>query len=225
MIKDLSFRGHPYQIECSDSPAVCHPSWFSFDDESDVRERDWGIQKGDVVLDVGAAYGSYTLTALAAGAEFVYAWTPQGPPGEEPERALLAKSLALNGWTDRCEIYDSGAFDKSGWLNASTQEFHETEPAPHGDIIRVEKLDDWAARVKPRRAHWMKLDVEGAEIEVLRGARVLIGVCRPRILLENHLFKRASIADEVREILVGEHNYREVSTHPHHSVSHSLYEP
>jgi FkbM family methyltransferase len=224
MIQERTFRGHPYKIECSDSPQVCHPSWFSFDDESDVRERDWNIQKGDIVMDVGAAYGSYTLTALAVGAEHIYAWSPQGPPNEEPERELMAKSLALNGWANKCDIYSWGVFDKSGWLNASTQEFHETAPEPHGDIIAVETLDDWNRRVRPERIDWMKLDVEGAEVDVLRGAEELIRKFRPRIHTENHLFKRATICDEVRTILAG-HGYHEDSTHPYHAISHSRFDP
>lgn len=230
MIKELSFRGAPYKIECSDSAQVCHPSWYSFDDESAVRDRDWLIRAGDVVLDIGAAYGSYALTALASGAARVYCWSPQGPPDEPTEAEMLRRSLALNGWTDRCTIYESGLFDKTGFLNASTQDFNASDsPPPNadqlgGEILRVECLDDWWARNHIYRADWMKLDVEGAEVEVLRGGEALIRELQPTILVENHLFKRATLGDEVRELLAG-FGYNHVCTHPYHSISHSVYRP
>lgn len=226
MIREFSFRGVPYKIECTEVPGFQHPSWFSFEDESNVRDRDWLITPGDIVMDVGAAYGSYTLTALASGAAHVYAWSPQGPPGEETEAEMMRKSLALNGWQDKATIYESGVYSNTGWLNASTQVFSFEPPEKaDGDIIQVETLGDWFDRVNPARIDWMKLDVEGAEVEVLFGAEKLIRALRPKIQVENHLFKRATIADEVREFLVGECDYREVGTHPYHAISHSLYVP
>jgi len=227
MIQERSFRGAPYKIECTELEGYQHPSWFSFDDEADVRDRDWLIRSGDIVLDVGAAYGSYTLTALASGAARVYAWSPQGPPNEPTEAEMLRRSLALNGWTDRCTIYENGVYDKSGFLNASTQDFNAADSPPAGndpDVIRVECLDDWWARNHIFRADWMKLDVEGAEVEVLRGARALITELQPTILVENHLFKRASLGDEVRGLL-SLYGYNHVCTHPYHAISHSVFRP
>jgi len=52
----------------------------------------------------------------------------------------------------------------------------------------------------------------------------LIGRTRPVILVENHLFVRRTIQSEVNELLQSL-GYRHVHTHPHHSVSHSRYEP
>jgi FkbM family methyltransferase len=222
MIKQLTFRGAPYNISCTEREGYQHPSWFSFDDESDVRDRDWKIESGDVVLDVGAAYGSYSLTALAAGASQVFAWSPQGPPGEKAERELFAESLELNDWSPFCRIYDCGCYDKTGWLNASTQEFHALEPEPSGDIIRVERLDDWLARTQPRRIDWMKLDVEGAEVEVLKGAENLLLAFSPKLLIELHLFKDGTLGEKVKELLA-DFGYIERSRVPYHAVAHAVF--
>ena len=78
------------------------------------------------------------------------------------------------------------------------------------------------------RVDWMKLDVEGAEVEVLKGAKDLISKFCPKIQVENHVFKRASLYEEVRELLIGGNlgaRYEEISTVQYHSVSHSLYFP
>jgi FkbM family methyltransferase len=233
IIQERTFRGHPYKIACYDDTPQ-HPSWFSFEDESNVRDRDWLIEPGDMVLDVGAAYGSYALTALACGAGYVWAWSPQGSP-EGTEADTLRASLKLNGWAHKGTVYDSGVYSSCGWLDTNRQELLPPEGQPRDEsVIEVEPLDDWFRRtfdqadpesysIKGR--YWMKLDVEGAECEVIRGGANLIKALRPIILVENHLFKRNTIADEVREILVGEFGYRELGTHPYHSISHSVYLP
>jgi hypothetical protein len=41
---------------------------------------------------------------------------------------------------------------------------------------------------------------------------------------ENHKFKIATIEQDVRDLLLS-WNYKEIATHPYHSVSHSYYEP
>lgn len=228
--REFMFRGIPFKIACEETTPQ-HPSWFSHEDESTVRHDKWLVEPGDCIFDVGAAYGSYSLTALAVGASMAFAWSPQGPPGGRTEASMLRESLALNGWSDRCEIYESGCYDRPGWINALTQEFHVEEPAAHPDVLRVNTLDGWyqshfrskfSAGQFPR--YWLKLDVEGAEVHVLQGAETLIHDLRPKILVENHNFKRPTLEAEVRALLTGA-RYREVSTTPYHSVSHSLYEP
>lgn len=227
LTKELTFRGKSFKIAYRDDIPQ-HPSWYSFDDEISVREANWNISPGDVVLDIGAAYGSYTTTALVQGASYVCAWSPQGRPGEETEAETLRQTLALNRWSNRCHIIESGVYDRDGWLNTMTQEFHTSEPAKHNDIIKVSTMDSWMSTVDLQRIDWMKLDVEGAEPEVLKGARNLISKFKPKIQIENHIFKRASLYDEVRDLLTSGAlgvKYKEISTIKYHAISHSLYHP
>jgi FkbM family methyltransferase len=227
-VKEFQFKGKNYLISCwnnyppdSALAATPHPTWYTFQDESEVRDRNWNIKPGDVILDIGAAFGSYTLTALSQFAQFVYAWAPQGCPGEESEKAVLESSLALNKWQDKCEILTTGFWDKAGWLNTETLEFSET-PKEGLEIIQVETLDAWFERENPSRIDWMKLDVEGAEAKVLQFGKKLIIKFKPKILVENHQFKVPTAEQEVRAILV-ELGYQEISTLPYHGVSHSFY--
>lgn len=234
MIKEYTFRGHPYRFYYVETFAG-HPSWASFDDEASVRDVKWDIQKGDLILDVGACYGSYALPALACGAAHVYAWSPQtqgamvGVASETPDAAIFAESLRLNDWSSRCTLYKTGLYSKKGWVDSHTMAFSESRPEKLSpNDIEVDTLDAWfaAAPTEPSlRERWkMKIDVEGVEVEVLRGGTNLIKTLRPVLLVENHLFKRASIEQEVRD-LVTSWGYREIDTTPYGSVSHSLYYP
>jgi FkbM family methyltransferase len=221
-VRDFSFRGNTFKVACHETSPQ-NSSWFTFVDEQEVRDRDWTVSPGDYVLDIGAAYGSYALSALSAGASFVWAWSPQTFDGAN-EKELFEASLALNAWSGRCRVFDSGIYDRTGWLNVSTQEFSEVEVPAAPDVIRVETMGEWEARERPKRVDWVKLDVEGAEVEVLKSAEGLIRRFQPKICLENHVFKRASIEQEVRDLLTS-YGYTEIRTVPYHSVSHSLYLP
>ncbi len=231
--KNYGFKGKEYKVQCVEIYSQ-HPSWFSFEDESCVRDRDWNIKPGDIVLDVGAAYGSYTLTALSQGASKVFAWSPQGEPGIKSEREFLQESLKVNEWGNRCMIFRNGVYDKDGWLNARTQEFHYSNPEiSDSDIICVTRIDSWYEEEKKFGSTfigntdgkvWMKLDVEGAEVQVLSGAKNFISEIRPKVLVENHLFKDSSIDNRVENIL-SSHKYRKISDVPYHAVSHAVYFP
>lgn len=238
-IKPVSFRGVTFQICYTDhwgdnkNSRNAHPSWFTFEDEEQVRNTKWLIEKGDCVFDVGACFGSYTLTALAAGAEHVVSWTPQAIKGDSlSDGDYLFASLKLNGWESKCEICRFGLYDRDGWLNEVTQEFSESEISHAGDVltddvIKVVSMDNWIAPKldwyqKHFKKFWLKIDVEGAEIEVLKGAMNTISVLKPSVLVENHIDKRSTIEQEVRELMLGI-GYREVDTTKYHSISHSLY--
>jgi hypothetical protein len=60
---------------------------------------------------------------------------------------------------------------------------------PHEDVVEIQvnlrKLDD----ILPRGydLHFMKIDVEGAELQVLRGAMDVLRRCRPHVVFEHGL--------------------------------------
>lgn len=175
----FDFKGAKYKVaslELGD-----HPSFHGFNfDEISIRDQLWDIKSGDYVLDVGACYGSYTLTALAAGASKVYAWSPQSH-GLLSDKEVLEQSLILNGWEDKCVVYDNGVYYKSGWLDCFEQRFFDHEPQNYvkntitnviSDIIKVDTLNNWYEQeflpnvknhINNKRI-WIKIDVEGGRV-------------------------------------------------------------
>jgi FkbM family methyltransferase len=234
--KELEFAGKKYFV-CYESvpPPGCgdyHPSLWSHIDEDIVRRRVWHISPGDVVFDVGAAYGSYGLTALAQGAAHVYSWSPQGHPGDPLREAdYLRKTLALNGWSDRMTIWErSGVYSETGWFDTSTASFAKVLSGPPNPwVLRVQAIDsltmeDGSPFTFPKKIDWWKMDVEGAEAHVLQGAKQTIHRYRPKITVENHNFLIPDIESQVRVILES-WGYTHDHTIQHGSVSHSLYLP
>lgn len=204
---------------------MSHPSHWTHFDEQQVRDEFWKIHQGDFILDIGAAYGSYSLQALALGADKIWAWSPQGVPGECTEYELFSSSLELNGWRDKVEIYgDHGLYDAVGWVDTVSQQFFSDPPETNPAIIEVRTLDNWLSLINPAKIDWIKMDVEGAELKVLQGGIQTIEKFKPKIMVENHTFKIPTIESDVLNYLL-EVGYEHVKTMPYSCVSHSLYIP
>ena len=211
-----------------------HASWFSFEDEQVVRDRHWHPGPGAVVFDVGAAFGSYALPALANGARVV-AFSPA-----DFDTELLELNLDLNPELEpRCLVAHVGLFSRDGWFNPDKCEFSETRGGAgehaydlRGTIgngplkeqwIPVRALDSWMAEHPGvDRVDLVKLDVEGAEVDVLRGGATTLKKHRPDVLIECHNFIRPQLEAEV-EAFMRSIGYPPGEVHPHHAVSHAFY--
>jgi FkbM family methyltransferase len=160
------------------------------------------VQPGDVVVDGGANVGVFAL-ALAQRV---------GPSGRvvafEPAqgtRALLEANVALNGcsWLDvRAEALSDAAGtaelrDEAPGSGTATMYGHAGEATV---TVETTTLD---AAVGDLPVDWVKLDVEGAEAKVLRGAVGVLSRSRPRIVMEvepDLLARAGSSLGEVQEI-------------------------
>jgi len=158
------------------------------------RERrfvDSVLKTGMTVLDIGAHHGLYTLLASrkVGPRGLVVAFEPS-----TRERKCLLKHLRLN----RCKNVEVEAVAlgcESGLGELFVVEGLETgcnclrPPNVSEPTIRVsvpvDTLDDYLARRGINRADFIKIDVEGAELEVFKGATgLLIRQPRPVILAE-----------------------------------------
>lgn len=149
------------------------------------------IHKGDVVVDIGANIGTHTVFFGKAVSQEgkVFAFEPQRIVFE-----FLCANIALNGLIN-VKPMNMGVGDKNGRLNvpvlnpAVAQNFGGFGIQGHeqGDSVEIIPLD----QLELERCNLIKIDVEGMELNVIRGAEKTIKKCRPFIFVENNSEKGA----------------------------------
>jgi FkbM family methyltransferase len=159
-------------------------------EEADFRAAYFRPSAGQVFVDVGASYGAYSLSAAAHGAE-VHAF--------EPETSVfvdLKRNAEANGF--EISLHNSGLWDGDDVVDMSSYAPH-WPPGTISAPFRMLTLDSF----RLPRLDWLKVDVEGAEERVLRGARETIARCRPRVIVECHTFLDPALTEKCVALLGG----------------------
>ncbi len=154
-------------------------------DGYEIRERRALVSRmgsGDLFLDVGAHRGIFTLHAAAAVPTLrVIAVEPASP-----NVASLEDAIRRNGVTEQIRVarVAAGAADGNISLRHNTSMGHHVfsdaaAAGPGSSTVVQLTLDTLVAHAMgggdaPAGRIWMKIDVEGRELDVLRGAKGLI---------------------------------------------------
>src|SRR6267378_2529009 len=138
----------------------------------------------DLFVDVGANVGSYTILASGVVRCPTVAFEP-----DPLTAAAFERNINLNRIADLVEIRITAVGERQGIVRFSTgldTENHVVaEIEPSGRDVPIETLDH-AFVETGRSPALIKLDVEGYEAEVLRGARAVLAAPRLKaILTEN----------------------------------------
>ncbi|MFZ2310323.1 MAG: FkbM family methyltransferase [Patescibacteria group bacterium] len=139
--------------------------------------EDITIHKGDVVIDAGAWVGDFSAYCAKKGA-LVYAFEPTPSTIE-----LLKKTISYNDADDFIKIAPYGLSDKNGFANFSDQSLGSANRIDsHGSIkINLITLDNWAKENNIQKIDFIKADIEGAERELLRGAKEVLKKFAPTL--------------------------------------------
>ncbi len=170
------------------------------------------VKSGGTVLDVGANIGYYTvlLSRLAGRDGRILAFEPTAN-----FRKILSMNIAVNN-LNNVEVIPAGLSDKSQkldiYLTVDTATLHPSDSKKETDrkndsnreVIELITLDDYIRRNPLERIDFIKIDVDGHEPSILRGAWETLEKYHPVVLLEvNHVsYHRAGYAawDLYREI-------------------------
>ncbi len=150
---------------------------------------------GNTVLDIGANMGAHTLLmAHAIGTHGkVFAFEPTQYAYLKLVRnvslnPVLAKRIHIEQMmlSDRDNLSPSPALYSSWKLTTPRVLRH---PKHLGELMdtagaRTEQLDDFVNRLNLNRIDFIKIDVDGNECTVLRGAQRVLKIFRPKILME-----------------------------------------
>lgn len=134
------------------------------------------LRPGDVFYDVGAHHGFFSLAAARLGAS-VYAFEPV-----EANLRRLQRNIELNGAD--VEVVAAAVSDAAGRLGLARGKSSAQWRTEPGDEVTSVTLDDFARNHPAPRV--VKIDVEGAELRVLRGAERLLREHRPILVCELH---------------------------------------
>jgi FkbM family methyltransferase len=145
------------------------------------------LPRVDVFVDIGANLGYYTCLALQYGKPVV-AFEPQ-----QQNLQCLFQNLTANGWEDRAEVFPLALSDRPGLLtlygasgpSASLIKDWAGYSSRFKKTVPVSTLDNVLAGRLAGKQLFIKMDVEGAEYHVLKGALATLRITpKPIWLLE-----------------------------------------
>jgi FkbM family methyltransferase len=158
----------------------------------DIYEREYRIGPGDVVMDVGAHIGSFTMKAAKE----------VGPTGTvtsfEPSSEnfrLLKQNVEANSYKNT-RLFNVAVGSQPGTAQLILHKrrgmnsiYTASNDKPVGiEDVPVRTLDDVAQELGLSKVNFLKIDAEGAELEVIKGATTILSSYRPSIAMETHDF-------------------------------------
>jgi FkbM family methyltransferase len=156
-----------------------------------VYETHFCVNPGDTVIDVGAHIGSFSIKAAKE----------TGPAGTvvavEPSSEnfkLLERNIGMNGFSNVRLLNAAGGdhigsdklriSQRRGGNSFFNQGFKEVDV----EQVEIKTLDSVVESLKLGRVDFLKIDVEGSELNVLKGANKLLTIQHPKIAMETHPF-------------------------------------
>ena len=181
--------------------ARCHGIWYELDlrdfvarniflntyDNWEVRFVRRMLSPGSIVVDVGANIGFYSLicSKLIGEAGRVYAFEPATAAADQ-----LVRNIRLNG-AQNITLIRSALGSHCGtaaMLSASGTNTGKTQIAASfgagSQQVPITTLDSFVDQRELTSLDFLKVDIEGFEMEFLTGAKHSIGRFRPVILIE-----------------------------------------
>jgi FkbM family methyltransferase len=159
------------------------------------------LTPGDLFVDVGANVGTYTIWASELGAE-VIALEPA-----EDTFALLQENVALNGYNVRMlQAAAGGSCGAAGFTRGQDAgNMLDPDGPVQTSMVTIDSV------IGDRTVAGMKIDVEGFEIEVLRGCVSALAQHRIGLIqLEWNEMSQIALGTDRQPVadLLAEHGYR-----------------
>lgn len=152
--------------------------------EPEIR-KEFTLKKG-VALDIGANLGMFSIPLakeLGNNGKVI------SIEAEKKNVELLRKNVKLNNLSNVL-IIGKGAYSKKGqmtfYLDSIGTGGHSLmkENSAKTETIEVDTIDNILDELKAKKINIIKIDVEGAEIDVFKGAKKTLSKSRPKIIFE-----------------------------------------
>lgn len=206
-------------------------AWFV---EDEIRGLPDLVRPGDVCIDIGAEYGLYTMVMAACAGPHGRVHSIEPQPGAF---RFLDTCVGLVGarHSIRTHRHALGERREPGRMSVPRRyglpvhgrgflTVGANQPGPNAVEfraarsieVRVITLDDFCTQQRIDRLDFIKADVEGAELQVLRGGETMLAAHRPVLQLEiqqPHIAKygvdAADVVDMLRDLRYTMHAWRD----------------
>lgn len=197
-------------------PEKEHLRELVFKDLIDGYLQHYTIQPGDTIIDAGVYPANFTMYAAkrVGNDGRVFAVEPQ------PHHADLVRRVAeLNNVSDRVTVVESGLWSKDTTLSFESTDNGAGNVDDSGDItVPVTTLDDLCAShgISP---DFVKMDVEGAELAALAGARDVMADYRPEFAIASYHIVDGEDTSTRLEDRLEQYGYLTRTGHPLHQTT------
>lgn len=176
------------------------------------------MPEGGVILDVGAHHGYYSLLAMRKAGPSGMAIAFEPNPNTA---ARMRENIGLNNASNirlfeiacTAEEQTLELFEGPDW-NVGRSSLASDNAKSGGKLgrkysVRGRPLDDVVAEVSPQRIDLLKVDVEGAEMTVLKGAAKTLDKYHPYVMIEvdARWLKSFGTTPEMLDAFLAEHGY------------------
>ena len=162
---------------------------YSIVDDFDYYQHFYKIKENDIVIDAGSNVGNISLlfSKLVGKNGIVYCFEP-----DKFNEEILKKNFSLNSdffynwivcdfllWKENTELN----FQESGTVSSSAVWFTDKE---NSTLKKAVSLDNWYKTQNLKTINYIKMDIEGAEIEALEGCIEIIQKFKPDFAIASY---------------------------------------
>jgi len=133
----------------------------------------------EVFIDCGSFDGGtiYDFINRVNQYSYIYSFEP------DPWQYIITDLSIKTNPIDRCEIFNLGVYSSEGKFNFSSRNFGASRVVDDGDLeVSITTLDTFFID-KPNKPTFIKMDIEGAELEALKGAYNTIKLYHPKLAI------------------------------------------
>ena len=176
--------------------------WIFMDDgyESEWIELAKRYSKGATVLDIGAHIGIYSLN-LYRTAKTIYAFEP-----EKNNYNQFIKNVKSN-YINNIHVYNKAVSnEKKNSVKLFLSEFNKglhslyLRNTNKYQVVNTTTVDSFVRQYKVENIKLIKIDVEGSELDVLKGARITVTKYHPKIIIEINKYRLLASKVQPNEI-------------------------
>jgi FkbM family methyltransferase len=152
-----------------------------------IKFKDFLPKKDDIVFDIGASIGVYTLiySKLVGENGKVLAFEPNNQAFN-----LLTKNIKINRFKN-IVAFNKAVWSKSTSIKMKMGNIISFDKAFNGNgdnvyEIKAVTIDNIVRKLSLKRVNLIKVDVEGSEVEVLKGGINTLRKFKPKLIIEVH---------------------------------------